>query len=650
MKVVEKKKNIKQKYNMWQNSWFMIKQAWVIKEKIIIVHCISLVLMNLALSLINLYFSPVVLGAIEEQKGLYEFLKKILLFSISLMILEGLKAYISQNSLYPRVTVRSSIINLINNKVLTTSYCNTEDDQFNKQSIRAWQSCNSNNKSTEAIWNTLSNLTLNVVAFIVYLMIMTQINSILILVILTTTTVGYFINKKLQDYEYVNKDENSEIEKRLTYIENRGKDYILAKDIRIFGMKPWLDEIRENAILASYSFKKKGENYYTLGRIVNLLLSTARNGIAYSYLIAMVLENQITVAEFLLYFSTVGGFSNWLIWIYSELTSLYRQSIDISIIREVIETNEVYRFSDGEEIHIGEENTAEENTAEEHKEESSNLEVNREDVHKVEIDKEILHMDKKNKKIDYEIELENVSYSYDNKTQIIQGLNLRIKAGEKLAIVGLNGAGKTTLVKLITGLYDPSVGRVLLNGTDIRRYNRRKYYRLFSAIFQQSDLIAASIAVNVAQSEDNIDMNRVKHCIELVGLKEHIESLPGGYDAKVMKEVYHHGIMFSGGEKQRLLIARAIYKNGPIVILDEPTAALDPIAEEAIYLKYKEIVDGRTSIFISHRLSSTRFCDRIILIDSGSIIEEGSHTELMKLGGKYKELYDVQSKYYKKEE
>ena len=217
-------------------------------------------------------------------------------------------------------------------------------------------------------------------------------------------------------------------------------------------------------------------------------------------------------------------------------------------------------------------------------------------------------------------------------------------------MVGVNGAGKTTLVKLICGFLDPTGGRVLLDGRDIREYNRADYYKVFSAVFQEFSLLAGSIAANVAQEETEADRERVEKCLEMAGLKPKIDSLPEGCDTYLNREVYEEAIQLSGGETQRLMLARALYKNAPIIVLDEPTAALDPIAESEMYRKYHEMTDGRSSVYISHRLASTRFCDRIIMLDQHRICEEGGHEELLRRGGKYAGLYEVQSRYYKEGE
>lgn len=247
----------------------------------------------------------------------------------------------------------------------------------------------------------------------------------------------------------------------------------------------------------------------------------------------------------------------------------------------------------------------------------------------------------------YEIKLENVSFCYPGTERyVLKNINLTLHPKEKLAVVGLNGAGKSTLIKIISGFLDPTTGKVLLNGEDIKNFNRLDYYAMFSAVFQNFSLLAGTVAANVAQDDVDIDMEKVKKCIEKAGLKKKIKSLKHGYDTNMNRTVFEDAVLLSGGEMQRLMLARALYKDAPFILLDEPTAALDPIAESQMYQKYHEMTKEKSSIYISHRLASTRFCDRIILIDDGMIKEEGTHEELLKKNGEYAKLYAVQSKYY----
>ena len=248
-----------------------------------------------------------------------------------------------------------------------------------------------------------------------------------------------------------------------------------------------------------------------------------------------------------------------------------------------------------------------------------------------------------------DIELRNIYYKYPGaEDYTIKNINLHIKKGEKLALVGVNGAGKTTLVKLICGLYTPTKGEIYINGKKSSSYNRDEYYTLFSVVFQDIHLLPVSIEKNISlQLEEEINSEKVDKVIKMSGLMEKVKSLEKGKDTLLVKSVYKEAIELSGGEMQKLMLARALYKNGPIIILDEPTAALDPIAENEIYRQYNQLTKEHTSIFISHRLSSTRFCDRIVFIQDGKIIEEGDHYSLMELDGEYKNMFDKQSHYYK---
>ena len=233
---------------------------------------------------------------------------------------------------------------------------------------------------------------------------------------------------------------------------------------------------------------------------------------------------------------------------------------------------------------------------------------------------------------------------------MLHDVSLSIKPGEKLAVVGLNGAGKTTLVKLLTRLYEPTKGSIRVGGAEAAQVKKEAYFRLYSALFQEVRVFAVTVAENVAmQPADVLDRARVERCLRLAGLWEKIESLPKGMDTMLLKNVDLYGTELSGGQNQRLALARALYKDAPLVVLDEPTAALDPLAEADLYERFAELVDGRTAVFISHRLSSTRFCDRIILMEDGRIAEMGTHDELMALDGRYAQLFRVQAQYYQEE-
>lgn len=604
----KKEKAPKPKYNMAQNSWFMIKLAWTSGEKKVIVLSLLSALFAVALNLINLYVSPTILSVVERQASVTELIVTIVVFVAALMLVSAASSYVNTNTLYGRISVRCEIINLLNRKMATTSYQNISDERFKTLKIKVQETIGSNRAATEAVWTTLTDLTTNIVGFAFYVVLMSSIQPLLLLAILATTVVSYFVSNRLSEWGYKHREEESEYSTQIYYLGRQSSDLTVAKDIRIFGLRSWLDDLYAKSMAAYTAFKRKEQGVYIWASVTDLVLTFLRNAIAYAYLIGLVIGNGLSVSEFLLFFGAVGGFTAWVSGILSGFNTLHKQSLDISSVRECLEFPEPFKFEDGKPIKA-----------------------------------------KENKL--YEIRLENVSYRYPGADKdTLTNVNLTLHPGEKLAVVGLNGAGKTTLIKLICGFLDPTEGCILLDGKDIRDYNRRDYYKMFSAVFQEFSLLAGTIATNVAQDSEGFDMERVKDCVEKAGLRKKIESLKDGYDTYLNREVFEDAVLLSGGETQRLMLARALYKNAPFIVLDEPTAALDPIAESEMYQKYNEMTSGKSSIYISHRLASTRFCDRIIMIADGRIGEEGTHEELLKAGGKYAELYEVQSKYYKEGE
>ena len=227
-------------------------------------------------------------------------------------------------------------------------------------------------------------------------------------------------------------------------------------------------------------------------------------------------------------------------------------------------------------------------------------------------------------------------------------ISIGIDPGEKIAIVGANGAGKTTLVKLITGLYTPSAGTIYIDGSPLATYSKEELYKRISVIFQDIHLLPTTIKNNIVLSTE-VDESKWNMVVEKAGLYDKIQRLADHENTLLVKSIQENAIELSGGEEQKLAFARALYRDGNILILDEPTAKLDPMAEDALYQNYAALSEQKTAIFISHRLSSTRFCDRILLIENGVIAENGSHDELMQLGGLYANMFEIQSQYYQDE-
>ena len=599
------KKTPKPKYNLWQNTGFMLRTSRKYAKSVFPL-CIVLALLSAGKSVAELLIAPAILNKIELSASLGSVVFTIAAFALVLMLLSGLRSYVDTNALFGRIAVRSQGIYLsISRKYAATSYPNLLNTDFLALGEKASAACAGNSESSEAIWTTLTDLMTSCIGFVVYLALLTNLNLWLAALVAATTAVSYFASKRINEWGYLHRSEELELTKRIEYANKTATSREFAKDIRMFGLRGWLEDLWGSTMRLYSAFCAKRERKYIWANIIDIVLTFLRNGIAYAFLIGITVKNGLPASQFLLYFAALSGFAQWVVEILDKLSVMHKQSLDISTIREFLDWDEPFDLNGGERIAF---------------------EPNKQ----------------------YEIRLDNVSFRYPKADKdTLSHINLTVHPGEKLAIVGLNGAGKTTLVKLVCGFLDPTEGRILLNGEDIRKFNRNDYYALFSAVFQEFSVLDVTVKENVAQCVDGIDETRVWQCIDKAGLTEKIKSLPKGIETHLGRRVFKDGVEFSGGQTQRLMLARALYKNAPILVLDEPTAALDPIAENDIYQKYNEMTHGRTSFFISHRLASTRFCDRIIFVDGGKIAEEGTHDELLKNGGGYAYLFEVQSKYYR---
>lgn len=599
------------KYGVLKNSLFMLQEA---RKNVPSVIWLAVLdgLIAVAVSVIELYVAPSILKNLEMHGTLSGLLSTILFFTAGITAASAVQAYVWQNMRYGRIELRDHIVTRVRYKMSTSSYPLREKQAFINLLVKANDALNDNDKASEAIWTTFTGLVQNILGFAIYLYLLKSVDPVVILVTVVTAVLGYLVNYRANEWNYRHREEEEEICKHVLYVQDEAQDRYLAKDIRIFGMGEWLCGLHEKYMRLYLDFSRRRERRYLAADLTDLILGILRNGIAYFYLLYMVLDGRIGAAAFLLYFAAVGGFTTWIGGIMENIATLHRQGLELESVREFLDYREIFRMEEG-------------------------MPLNWEPG------------------ASYTIELRDVSFRYSGSgaepaKEVFSHLNLRIRPGEKLAVVGLNGAGKTTLVKLICGFYDPDEGEVLLNGVNIKVYDRRDYYRLISGVFQDFSVIASTIAVNIAQDTQKIDMERVADCVEKAGLKKKIESLPWKYDTLLDRFVYTEAVELSGGELQRLMIARLLYKDSPIVVLDEPTAALDPIAESDIYQKYNALTRGKSAVFISHRLASTRFCDRILLIEDGRIAEEGTHEELLANGKRYAELFELQSRYYQKTE
>ena len=596
---MEKKE--KQKDSVWKPLGFMVHYAWQ-RQKSILFLLLLLVVFETAIYLTELFVVPVVLSKVEQLAPLSRLLGTIGVFAGLLILLRGIKGYLDQNIVFGRANLRMQILADLNDKSCTISYPESQSVETLRLYAEAASQGWGNDMATEHIWTTIQSLLVNLIGFVIYLGLMSNLNPLLLAVVAATTALGFAVNQYLEGWGYRHREELNRPMQHMLYFTDVKENPKFGKDIRLFGLAGWISEMSRKSLQLCKLYYIKSEAHALAAAAVDVALTFLRNGIAYFYLIHLALEGTISVSSFLLYFSAFSGFSTWITGLLGGVRTVIKESRDISKVLGYLNLPEQFQFDGGAEIPAAK---------------------------------------------SWELKLNNVSFRYPGAdTEIISHMNLTIASGEKLAVVGLNGAGKTTLVKLLCGLYDPTEGQVLLNGTDIRTFDRRSYYKLFSAVFQDFSLLDLTVSEAVAQTWEKIDMDKVRNSIEKAGLTETVEALPKGFDTHIGKRAFLDGVELSGGQTQRLMLARALYKDGPILILDEPTAALDPLAESDLYQKYNDMTAGKTSLFISHRLASTRFCDRILFLENGAVTEEGTHEELLNMGGGYAHLYEVQARYY----
>ncbi|WP_242962544.1 ABC transporter ATP-binding protein [Anaerocolumna jejuensis] len=461
-----------------------------------------------------------------------------------------------------------------------------------------------NDVGVEAMLDQNMILLTNLFGIAVYSIISANLNPWILALLILAAVLNGIMNRYNRKWLDSHKDEWVPVDKKINYLNGQIINAENGKDMRIYGMEEWFREAyRELKEERLGWFKKEYIRYY-LQNILERLTYFVREGVLYLYLIYRMTKG-MPLDSFLVYLGVAAGFSTWMKDIFG---SLHELGVNSDVV------NDFRAFH--EEIP---------------KEEDS-------------LDTPLLQS--------HTIEFRDVSFYYPERdTPALKNINLILKPDEKSALVGMNGAGKSTLVKLLCGLYTPTEGAVFMDGVDIRTIPKKIYFKEFAVIFQEVFSFAFSIQDNVT-CEPNEKVNREQFIDSLkrADILERIERLPRKLETSMGKELDREGILFSGGEMQKLMLARALYKNAPVVILDEPTAALDPLAESRMYERYNSYVKGKTSVFISHRLSSTRFCDRILLMKNGEIIEEGSHEELMEKQGEYSSMFQVQAHYYREQD
>ncbi len=448
----------------------------------------------------------------------------------------------------------------------------------------------------------LIGLAQSLFGILTYASILSVIHPILVLVILVTCALEsatyHFINKIAAETE----DKMVDSEMKFSYFFRVAADSAKGKDIRLTGAAGWLKRTLNKSISAYMNIMHAFTSKTTKLTALQALCAMVRDAAIFGFLIWSVLKRTIAVSDFVFCFELAAGFTVWINGVAGHVASLKRISVECGKYREFMAMDK-----------------------------------------KADEKKQILREEEIKS-----VEFRDVCFGYEENHMVLKHISFTIKKGERIAVVGENGAGKTTLIKLLCGLYTPTSGQILINGQDLRRLDVKAYFKSLSVLFQDYTLLPMSIAENITLSQP-YDRQKAKKVLVQVGLTEKVKKLKDGLDTKLGQRLNEQTASLSGGELQRLLFARALYKDSPILILDEPTAALDPLAEEALYLQYFGLTKDKISVFISHRLNSTKFSDRILFMRDGEIAEQGNHEELMALRGNYWDMYNVQGFYYREE-
>lgn len=431
--------------------------------------------------------------------------------------------------------------------------------------------------------------------------IILTVNYWLIVLVVILAIVKLVLQNKRQSNSKKIRDEAIPYWRKVNYVNNISTNLSIGKDLRVYNMDKFVQQERESVFAKIMTNTKQrvvdGAKYDVIIQFLSLIDTLA----LYGFMIYEVLFNNMQISTFSFMIASIQTLVNSIGWLASEYSSMYGCSLEtedhLAILGDKYLNKNQTEYLDNDE---------------------------------------------------FSLEFKNVYYQYfAQEGYALENVSFKIKKGEKIALVGYNGAGKTTLTKLICGLYHPTKGEILLNGKNIETLTRSEIAKIISPVFQETLIYALDVETNITMEYQNEDKEKIKKISQLIGIDEKVNTLKDGYKTMLTRDLEDDGIELSGGESQKLCIARAAFKNSDLYILDEPTSAMDPLAEANLYKNLNNIISGNAVIYISHRLSSTKFCDKIIVLDEGKIKEIGTHQHLMNQDGLYKKLFSMQAEYYK---
>lgn len=576
------------------------------KEPLLLVMVTLCVLLTLASSVLLVYIPSYAVAVIDGNPAA-PLLRNLILITVIYIAVSVLCGGVQSGRGMRQLYMGRNLLYRLFLRRLEARYEYTESDAGQKAYEKARQVCLWG-ADVRQLLEGLMSLIVCIVSFAIYAGLLSRLTPVLVIGLAGLSALNYFTMKRTQKANDKRMDEQAAEMRKYFYLINAFQNTKIGKDIRLYRMSEWLCTVMDKSLRKLREIHNEFQSRILCSRAVASGAAFLRDGIAYGYLIYQVCNHNISISEFVLYFGIINQLTGFVSNCIQSYGTLCMGCAGISAVSDY--------FSDTEEPERDDKSSSTTDSAP-----------------------------------NVSIELRDVCFSYDGEHNILDHISLTIHAGEKLALVGTNGAGKTTLVKLLCGLYKPQSGQILLNGQPAEELTFTERADRIGAVFQDCLILPYSIAENISMAPyEKTDIPRVEDCLKQVGLYETVEKASSGLRTQMTRAVDDKGIELSGGQQQKLLMARMLYRpNASLWVLDEPTAALDALAESETYSFFHALCGDRTCIYISHRLASTRFLDRIILLDEGRIAEEGTHEELLRNHGKYAHLFEIQSKYYQEE-